>query len=117
MAVHAVKMAQGFRIAAALRSRKRDIRRRETVVKDVPRSAGKATVAVCPARHAGTLKGSRGANEPDGSFAPQVERSKHENGGARGFSRLQVSMCLDRVLQLIPLIDLDADPACRDMAE
>ncbi|CAN0627694.1 protein of unknown function [Burkholderia multivorans] len=49
--------------------------------------------------------------------SPRVEPSKHENGGARGFSSLQVPMCLDRILQVIPLVDFDADPACCHMAE
>ncbi|QIE27176.1 hypothetical protein SBC2_52460 (plasmid) [Caballeronia sp. SBC2] len=47
----------------------------------------------------------------------RLTHSNHENGGACGFSSRQVPMCLHRVLQGIPLIDLDVDAACRHMAE
>jgi hypothetical protein len=47
----------------------------------------------------------------------ETEHSDHENRGSRSFSSLQVLMCLHRVLQGIPLIDLDANPACRHVAE
>jgi hypothetical protein len=67
----------------------------------------------------------RGTGDVDESLIERVDRchairlahSNHENGGARSFSSLKILMCLHRVLQRIPLIDLNADAACRHMAK